>query len=628
MLFSGGGSGDVFNLQMENGGVMRVFDGNGNYIKMNDQTLTAGNWHHVALVLPQSGGIHDIEFYLDGTASNESNVGNNAAINTGDNIFKLFPKLSGRVSDFRYYDYALTADEINDLFEEEQSTAPEDLTISTTTTSTADMVVNNLTVNAGTILTIDAGHTLTVNNDISNNGSIIVNSGGSLITFDGNTIGEVTIKRNTRYADGKYSFVGTPVVANASITGSDLGSTVYTYDETVAYGSNNGLDRWMDASSTPLTPGVGYAQAFQQEISFTGVPNDGTITVSGLTHTAPDAMHDEHGWQLLSNPYPAAIAVDKFLANATNAGSLNGSVYLWDDHGSETGRGDNGDYLTVNSLGAVGGPNGGSFNGYIGAMQGFFVKVASPTTGVSVEFTESMRVLGGNEDANFFRQIKEEPITVKLSIQTTDGLFNELLVGLTADATLGVDKKFDASKLVANQDLQFYSLMSGDKFAIQGLPVTSGVSTELGFDLGNSSDLTLKVQELNGLESEMTFFLHDTQTGNFYDLSEVSTVNFSAKAGSDQNRFKLIYSANGVLSTDLEIDQPVYRFTNNLLNVRFGKHTAIQGYAVYDMSGKVLHQLELKGKVQNEVNIPVDNKGLTIIRVITDMGMFTRKFIF
>ena len=129
MLFSGGGGGNIFNLQMEVNGVMRVFDGNGNFIKMEDQTLTAGNWHHVALVLPQSGGIHDIQFYLDGSASNESNVGNNAAINTGDNILKLFPNFSGHVSDFRYYNYALTANEINDVFVgESQCTATGNIT--------------------------------------------------------------------------------------------------------------------------------------------------------------------------------------------------------------------------------------------------------------------------------------------------------------------------------------------------------------------------------------------------------------------------------------------------------------------------------------------------------------------
>jgi hypothetical protein len=502
---------------------------------------------------------------------------------------------------------------------------PTATTISASETTTADVTAGDLTVAAGQTYTVAAGHTLTVLGDLSGPGELVINSGASLITSDGKTIGNVTVKRNTRYADGKYSFVGSPVNADASITGADLGPIVYKYNETTAYGTD-GLARWEDATSTQLTAGKGYAQANQQEVSFTGVPNDGTITVSGLSHTAPDANHGEHGWSLLSNPYPAAIDVTTFLTDATNSAVLNGSIYLWDDHGSEAGRGDNGDYLTANSLGAVGGPNGGVFNGYIGSMQGFFVKVASPTASASVQFTESMRVGGVNTDGSFFRKDNAQTLNVRLALQTESGLYNELLVGLRENATIGVDRSFDADKLIADQDLQFYSMIESNKYAIQGLPLVDGVSTELAFNLGEASALTLSVKELVA-SAEQHFYLYDKVTAMTYDLNKTESISFSASKGADQNRFVLTYSVSDVLANETLTKDPIYRFANNELTVSFNGSTLVSGYAIYDLSGKAVSTSSLNSSVR-ELTIPINRKGINIIRIVTAEGTFTRKFLF
>lgn len=504
---------------------------------------------------------------------------------------------------------------------------PATLTISATETTSGDVECGNLVVDAGQIYTVATGHTLTALGDLTITGELVISSGASLILANGTITGNVTIKRNTRYADGKYSFVGSPVVADASITGSDLGSTVYWYDETVPYGAD-GLARWKDASAAQLTAGWGYAQAFQQEIIFVGKPNQGTITVSGLSHTALDENHDEHGWSLLSNPYPAAIDLSKFLENADNAALLNGAVYLWDDHGSEGGRGDNGDYITANGVGNVGGPNGGSFNNYIGSTQGFFVKIAAPNDNASVTFTEGMRVGGVNGDANFFREVETDLLNVRLSIESASGFYNELLVGFRADATIGIDRSYDADKLIADQDLQFYSLIESNRYAIQGLPLEAGVSTELAFNLGAASQLTLSVQELTGLAEGMNMILNDRVTGLYYNLSEVNNITFTASAGSDQNRFTLTYASAAAVLANTELSQPIYRFFNGELSVNFGSDVKVAGYSLYDLSGKTIISKDLQGQLKNELIIPVNNSGINILRVETSQGTFTRKFLF
>lgn len=460
-------------------------------------------------------------------------------------------------------------------------------------------------------------------------GSVAVNSGGSLITYDAdaNTT-PVTIHRNKRFAGDQYSFVGSPV-ASPALAGADLGAHVYSYDETVAYGAD-GLARWMDASSSPLMVGNGYAAAGGfQNLTFTGVPNTGDVVLPNLTHTAPDANHDEHGWQLVANPYAAAISVETFLAkNSTTDQMITNAVYLWDDHGSNTGRGDNGDYLMASTLGTVAGPNGGSFNGYIGSAQGFFVKVSSPRTDATVTFSEDMRSSGNNADANFFRKADAKDTRIKLALSTESGLYNETLIGFREDATVGIDYQYDADKLIGNNNLQFYSLINDSRFGIQGLPLVDGVSTELAFNLGLAENLTLSIVDMNIADAGKTFFLYDAVTKETYNLSEVNSFTFSGVAGSDQNRFTLTYAAANVLSNSLGSSQPIYRYTDGHLNVKFGRVLTVAEYTVYDLSGKVIKQHSLANATTETLNIDIQAKGINIVKIATSEGVFTRKFIF
>lgn len=522
--------------------------------------------------------------------------------------------------------YAESADDIDDGATVDYDDS--DLTISSDITPLGGFFANSLTVNSNATLTVGAGEIVSVTGDVNTAaGSIVVESGGSLMTYDGAAVGDVTINRNTSGTGLAYSFVGTPVAADASITGADLGAVTYYYDETEAYSAAGGA-RWKDANAMQLTPGVGYAQAGQGSISFTGVPNDGTITVSGLTYSSGTAS--EQGWNMLSNPYAAPIDAEVFF---TENDGLDAALYLWDDNNSTTA-GSNTDYLTVTALGtAASGPNGGSYNGLIGSMQGFFVKVATEGSTDAI-FTEDMRsgnsIADGNGDASFFRVVDEKAINLKLAIADGNGLYNETLIGLRNDATLGMDRGYDASKLIANQALQLYSLTNDDKYAIQALPREAGISTELAFDLGETSSLKLSVIDMTGVEGDLTFFITDNVTGEIYDLSVTNSFDFTSSAGSDQNRFTLSYGASDILSTStLELDRPIYKYLNDELTVSFNQSTEINGFTLYDQSGKILIDRSELNQSLNELVIPIGQKGINILKIRTDGGnTVNRKFLF
>ncbi|MEM6642554.1 MAG: T9SS type A sorting domain-containing protein [Bacteroidota bacterium] len=458
--------------------------------------------------------------------------------------------------------------------------------------------------------------------DISTMPTLTVNSGGSLITTAAEeNLESATINRTTSFSDGRYSFVGSPVAQSSGVLGSDLGSFVFKYDETIGFDGDDGLSRWADASADQLVPGVGYTQASQQEISFTGVPNDGTITIFGLTKTTVGtASESNQGWHLLSNPYPAAVDITAFLAANTD---IAGSISIWEDGGSDNGRRTNADYITASTIATVNG-SAKNFEGYIGSAQGFFIK--ANTNNADVSFTEGMRVNGNNADANFFRSAQIEG--VKLSISSSDNtLFNELFVGFLEDATEGVDRLYDAPKFISSNPLQFYSLIEDNKYAIQGLPLSEGSATELVYNAELAGEYTLKVEDLVIANSDMSLVLSDLVTGKSYDLGEINEFSFSSEAGSDQNRFLLTYSST-ILGNEVLSSEPIYRIHQNVLNVSFNANTQIKAFAVYDLAGKIISSQD-DIDATSSLNIPVaQDAGIQIVRIVTDQGSFTRKFNF
>ncbi|MEQ8469669.1 MAG: hypothetical protein RIC35_00710 [Marinoscillum sp.] len=398
--------------------------------------------------------------------------------------------------------------------------------------------VKSITINSGATFTVASEDHLYVVDDIVNNGTLIIESGADLMSFESGSFSgnDVIIKRNTRYADGRYSFVGTPVEQSANVTKTTIGSHVYTYDETEPYEPNDGLGRWIKMSGE-LVPGVGYTQAMQQEIVFEGVPNVGTVNVTGTyTGTYDDATNEEtEGWMLVSNPYATAIDVADFLGPNTN---IEGAVYIWDDNGSNNGRGTNADYIIANGTMATNTTDAGGqtrYNNRLGSAQGFFVKL-SDDTDTEVSFTPDMRVTGGNSDDNFFR--KSVPSHARINLTNDQGLFKQTIVAwIPSIDDAQFDRSFDAKVFSTNSPDLIYTKKGETNLAIQGV---SYERNEIYLVVNVSEDgmYTLSVGDINAAHGQ-ALYLHDLQTDELIDLSQKGYT-FNAQSGQVHDRFVLL----------------------------------------------------------------------------------------
>ena len=486
---------------------------------------------------------------------------------------------------------------------------------------------NDLKVGAGATLTVESGQTLIVHGDLTNEGSVVVQSGGSLITKGAVSGTGYTIIRQTTYTTGRYSAVGSPV-AEASTDA--LGSLIYAYDESLAYGSG-GTERFVKVTSgESIQPGDAYFSAFTGEVTFTGLPNSGTIDV-GLQYDANDGANA--GFNLVSNPYPSALDFEKLVAENED---ISGTIYLWDDGGSDTGQRGLSDYITVNSIGEVDNGSGrsGDWNGYIGTAQGFFVKAMSAGT---LRFTDAMRVSGHNENASFFRVQDESPSTdiqsVRLGLtHTATQLSNHTLIGFLADATMGYDRLYDAHKMDGNNGLKLFSLLDNVPMAIQGLPVAgSGMTVPLGFSVAEAGEYDLSLVGLQNWPEDLQIYLEDLETGEIVELSATANYTFHVGDLERTNRFQLILATGRVLSVVDELEDSALDVRVSLSGLQL---TSLDNHiqaevSILNLSGRLLHHAQIdSSKGSTHVDYLFDHHQVYLIRIHSNRGDVVQKIVF
>lgn len=471
--------------------------------------------------------------------------------------------------------------------------------------SNSNAEVTSLEIANGATLAVSGGQTLTVIGQLTgdNTGFVEVMSGSSLIAD--RVIGSAHIfHRQTRFSNGQYSVVGSPVRIGRV---SDLGALVYKYNESMLYNStvdnagsgNNGLDRFIKMATTTDTLGVGsgYFSASTDMLTFIGNPNTGTINV-GLTVTDHDGTNalDENnyeGFNLVSNPYPSSVDYEQFVTvnGATGSGIISSSIWIWDDNGSSSVRGSNADYVTINDLGVVSTQSSsasGIWDKSIRSGQGFFVKA---TAAGDLAFTPAMQSVGKNTDGGFYRKGKVANFqTIKINVsQPSTDLYNETLIGFAEDASLAIDA-LDAQKIASTGALKLYSLVGNKALAIQSLPF-GAEEIQLGIYADTDGDYSFSLGDTFHWDNGYSIYLNDAMTGIITDLTNGGTYQFSAKSGAS-DRFSISLSRSLLSLDEWNSDFEIISSLNEIKLLSTDNLNQAISLTLSDVSGKVLFQTE------------------------------------
>ncbi|HHT21791.1 MAG TPA: T9SS type A sorting domain-containing protein [Bacteroidales bacterium] len=395
--------------------------------------------------------------------------------------------------------------------------------------------IKNLQIDNGGAVEVVAGKSFTVTGTATNNGTITVRSGATVV---GGIEGNATVEQAAKEVQTYY--VGSPV-SNITAKSANVGLHI-TFDET----TNSWTPKpWSDFPAAP-TFGKGYGvqvaatgvQGTATTISFTGTLNNGERNVT-ITSTATPGRR----FNFLGNPYPS------YLSGAEIAKVANIEKTVW-TYFKDTDNTYKFGFFNISEAGT------GTLmeDGNIPPMQGFWVRA---TADGSFTFKNDMRI-HKPASSNVFRapQASERQV---LRLQVSNGMVSDEAVILFSE---NANSDWNSSKLM-NPGLNIYTVKAGADLALNSrtaieydVETTVGVKAESGVYTFSASKFENFGAEKAYLLDKVANVATDLSTGDY-------TVNFTeAYEGTD--RFALVFPRSGVI-TGLENAEQAgfFAFANN-----------------------------------------------------------------
>lgn len=478
-------------------------------------------------------------------------------------------------------------------------------------------VCNDLTVETGATLTVSGGNAITVNGVLTNDGTMYVNNSGSLVQTTGSTIaGAGTYQVQRQGSTGQaFNFWGSPITAQNGVPG-----TSYSYNShagTQADSDDNPSDPGWNSYNGTMTPGVGYAGMGGGLVTFSGTVNNGNIN-RPLVHYAFDNTYSDLNpgtpFNLVGNPYPSAISAAQLVLDNPD---IDGTLYFWDDDQSSGSDYHRTDFAYWNGTGGLGTGSGsvGAPNGFLSTGQGFYVRAINAGS-PSIQFNNAQRVTGPN---NQFFKVSGEDGRLWLSLEN-DSLFNEILIGLLEDATVGEDRLYDAVKMSSQNKVSLAAMANGFEHAIMAFPPPAVSSTvPLLVEVAVDGAFRFVPNTMESLEG-FSVYLDDVETGSSVQLHEGIAVPVTLSAGTYENRFYLNFMPNSLVGMEDAEQATLSAFAvNDQLFVNLmGSDTENATIEVFDMQGKLVVQPRWATTGQTIIPLAGLSKGIYIVRAYNE----------
>ena len=489
--------------------------------------------------------------------------------------------------------------------------------IGSSTVVNKNTTIQESIISNGESLLINSGFNITVTGAITNNGSFTVENNANLIqggTTNTNS-GNVIVNRDSALINlYDYTLWSSPVAGQKlkAFSPNTLDTRFYSYNSGTNLYNVVPLPATTDFARatgylirTPNTWTAGTPNTFNG--IFTGVPNNGDISVTGLLSGK---------YYAVGNPYPSTINVAAFYLANPNAGTL----YFWR---KTNGALVSSAYATRNSLGETAAPGGLTPSPDIAVGQGFFV---SPSADMTLNFTNAMRVTPSTS-AVFLRTTQERS-RYWLNLTTTSGAFSQMLVGYMPEATSGVDNSIDG-KYINDAPIALTSIINAEEYTIQGraLPFATTDTVPLGFKTNAAGNYTIAIDHVDGLFSNgQTVFLKDNLLSTVTDLS-AGSYSFASAIGTFNSRFEVVYQNTLAVTNPTFTANSVIAFSaNGEIRINSGS-TIMELVRVYDLQGRLLVEKKQINASETTIATTATNQVLLVEVTAANGSKITKKII-
>jgi len=457
--------------------------------------------------------------------------------------------------------------------------------------------VEDLTIEAGNTLQVDAGIDLTVNGFFSNQAgasSLVLKSdasaSASLIHSTGNVPATVEryISGHNNVADAGWHLLGSPVAA-FDIDGSsfDPGAS----DDFYAWQESNST--WMNhKQGTPsqIVPGTGYLVSYETSgtKTFTGALNaaDQTVTVTR------EGAGDYAGFNLIGNPFASAIT----WGNGWSLGSVGGVAYVWDEATK--------DYIDIEA----GDP--------IPSANGVMVYLGGEETSQSLTIPAAARI---HSSQGWYKSAGGRIVLV--ANDPDRGAAKRSVIRFNESATEGFDLAWDGYYLRGFAP-GFYSVSNGMNYSVNTLPsMNNTLVIPMGFEKTVSSGFSIELQEsIPGA----VVYLTDKKTGTVTNLTDNGAYHFTAAEGDDANRFTLHFGTLGMDDPSTAAPVNIYAYGGV---VYLNGLDAKASVTITDLTGRVVMAERVNGNGLAMLNAGSLPKGVYVVTAVAGSQVVSAKVI-
>lgn len=499
--------------------------------------------------------------------------------------------------------------------------------------------IDNLIINAGAKVTVNAARVLNVNGAISNttNESLVIKAdptvpNGTLTYLYG--LPKATVEMYSKASwdlnqavGSKYSwqFFGIPV-KSISFASTFKDCFVRLHDE--ASPNVDGL--WIDQSgNVSLSSGTGY-ELVQEKPKIYVFKGDLTNTDfnQSLAYTPGSSFPGQH---ILGNPYTAAIDIKniQFGANTEEAVYLynTGTYNQWLDNGGNTSTGATtspGQYTvtTPNSVGELGVPT------QIPSMQGFLVNVL-PNSGNnpgSVLIPYATGIVNNTERQRAKSVIIPEKVVTRIDLsgnQSADCMW----IFTDSTCTPMFDNGWDGHKMMGPaQASQLYAMEPGGDFQIDAVADMNG--TYLGFTAGPDTDYKLTFTHKNTDKRYKAMYLVDLVENKTTDITASgSEYTFTSEPASvTVKRFKIV--AGEAVDTKNQLVSSFVKILNSNETISIQNLSGQQGnFVLYNMDGVAIRKMTFKATGITTLSTANIVPGAYVAKASTNHEMVTEKIV-
>ncbi len=513
------------------------------------------------------------------------------------------------------------------------------------------VVIHNMIVQPGSVVSTVHGSNQEISGILLVNGILYIDGNLTLLSnenstalIDGNSLGniygQVTQQRYVSASKAKGYKQFSSAFSDASIgqfgnfmnlvlggANNSPFPTIFKYSE--AHATNYFGGGWVAAANPGetqvlLEKGRGYTCQFG-----TGGPNPITSALYGnvnhgdvsvpITFLNPGNIKG-NGWNLVGNPYPSPIDLNKLPFDAAN---INKSVSIFVSTSMYNGYYG---YYNANIGLAL---NGGTR--YLPALHAFFVQCNNPS-GSTLTFTNSMRANVLSPQLYKNEEVTEYPY-IKLSASSSEpaSIKDETAIVFSEIASEGYDEEFDISKILNNDSNipNFYSLSNGNQLAFNGLHnnFDNIIEIPLGFAVQSAGLYTINAEEIANLNHDLSIILEDIKYNKTIDLGETSSYTFSFDENeASEGRF-ILKIGNALTSITVNDNSVVFAAwqNENSITVKIrGQKTRTGKIEILDGLGRVVFSNDIYADGDYMYN-PNINTGTYFIRYFNGEEVIVKK---